>query len=140
MIEIIRIVCSIIPATHRKAGISVPSCVFILKGYIDNIDIDSDIITSLLLVQMCKPSLTLVRNNVTSVRSSQCWCFAVASRECYTLRLLTMVTCVDGRTHYSLHGMVQHYMQMFHVAVILRSHFLHLVTLSQTSLVTRRSS
>ncbi len=45
-----------------------------------------------------------------------------------------MVTCVDGEGCRNLHGMVPRYGQM------LRSNFWHLVTSSQTTLVTQHSS
>ncbi len=76
-------------------------------------------------------------NTVTSACSSQCQYFTLASKEWYTWRLRTMVTCVDKQERCNFHGMVQCYGQMLHIAVMLCNNFLHLVILSQTTLVTR---
>ncbi len=50
-------------------------------------------------------------------------------------KLQPMVTCVDGQVCYNFHTMVQCYRQTLHIAVMLHSNFLHLVTLSWTALV-----
>ncbi len=73
-------------------------------------------------------SVTSVHNSVTSAHSSQCRYFAVASRECYTSRLQIMVTCVDRKVCCNFHRMVQCYRQMLHIAIMLHSNFLLLVT------------
>ncbi len=51
-------------------------------------------------------------------------------------KVQTMVTCVDGQACCHFHGTVQCYRQMLRIAVTLHSNFLHLVTSSQTALVT----
>ncbi len=75
--------------------------------------------------------------SVISVR--QCQYFAVASKECYAPRLWMMVTYVDGYMCCTFHGMVLCYGQMLRTAVTLCSNFLHLITLSQTTLVMQHS-
>ncbi len=76
-----------------------------------------------------EPLITLVRNTVTSVCSSQCRYFAVTSKECYAPGLWTTVTCVDGQMCSNFHGTVQCHWQMLHLAVTLHSNFLHHVIL-----------
>ncbi len=50
-----------------------------------------------------------------------------------------IVICVEGRVCCNFHGMVKCYRQMLPTAVTLHSNFLHLVTSSQTALVTQHS-
>ncbi len=44
-------------------------------------------------------SVTSVHNSVTSACSSQCWYFAVASKECYAPKLQKTVTCVNRQAN-----------------------------------------
>ncbi len=74
---------------------------------------------------------------VTLTCSTRCWYFAVASKACYAPRLPLLVTYVGGQVCCYFHGMVQCYRQMLRISVMLCSNFFHLVTSSQTALVTQ---
>ncbi len=86
-------------------------------------------------VTSVRNSVTPVCNSVTPAHSSQCLYFPAASKECYALKL-----------HVWMDKRVAIFMEWYNVslmlcnAVTLRNKFLHLVTLSQTVLVTRCSS
>ncbi len=77
--------------------------------------------------------VTSVGNIVTSACYSQCQYFAAASKECYTPRLQTMVICVDRQSSCNFHEMVQCYRQMLRTAVMLRSNFLHLIFVANST-------
>ncbi len=82
-------------------------------------------------------SVTSACDTIISTHSSQCRYFAVASKECYTPRLMTTVTWVDGQMFQNFHGMVQCYGQILGTAVTFHSNCLHFVASSRTALVTR---